>query len=176
MTTIKPKQAKFTLKDFYKKFPNEDVALDWLRYKLYPEKIYCPNCRKATKHHRIASRKVYGCDYCGHQVSPTAGTIFHKSSTPLQIWLYVVFQMAQTRGGISAKQIERETGVTYKTAWRMCNEIRKRFGEHGTVFGVVSKNTDSDDNDSNDNRADVEVDENYFVGKPRKDEETPKTT
>src|SRR5262245_26164264 len=106
------KTRKYTLQDLYTRFPNEDDVLDWLRHKLYPEKIYCPNCQKPTKHHRISGRKVYSCDYCGHQISPTAGTIFHKSSTPLRIWLYVVFQMAQTRGGISAKQIERETGVT----------------------------------------------------------------
>lgn len=172
MSEKKPKQLKFTLNDFYKKFPDEGVALDWLRHKLYPEKIYCPNCKKHTRHHRITSRKVYSCDYCGHQVSPTAGTIFHKSSTPLRIWLYVVFQMAQTRGGISAKQIERETGVTYKTAWRMCNEIRKRLGENGTMLGAISKNSASDDNDNN--RPDVEMDESYFGGKPRKNDETPR--
>ena len=123
----KSPMERYTLKDFNEQFPDEDTALDWLRHKLYPEKIYCPNCKKSTKHHRITTRKVYSCDYCGHQISPTAGTIFHKSRTPLRIWLHVIFQMAQTRGGISAKQIERETGVTYKTAWRMCKEIRKRL-------------------------------------------------
>jgi transposase len=163
------KQAKFTLTDFYKKFPDEETALDWLRHKLYPEKIYCPNCKKATKHHRITTRKVYGCDNCGHQMSPTAGTIFHKSSTPLQIWLYVVFQMAQTRGGIAAKQIERETGVTYKTAWRMCNEVRKRLGENGTILGVISNDNDDSDSDKTD-KTHVEMDESYFGGKPRKDD------
>jgi hypothetical protein len=123
-----------TLEDLYAQFPTEDDALDWLRHKLYPEKIYCVNCRKTTKHHRISGRKVYGCDYCGHQISPTAGTIFHKSSTSLRIWLYVIFQMSQTRTSISAKQIERKTGVTYKTAWRMCAEIRKRLHEGLSPF------------------------------------------
>ena len=129
-----PNMTTYTLADLYEQYPDEDSALDWLRHKLYPEKIYCPNCEKTTKRHRISTRKVYGCDYCGHQISPTAGTIFHKSSTPLRIWLYVVFQMARTRGGISAKQIERETGVTYKTAWRMCSEIRKRMDENLSLF------------------------------------------
>lgn len=124
----------YTLEQFNQQFPDEDTCLEWLRYKLYPTKIYCPHCHKPTKHHRINGRKAYGCDYCGHQISPTAGTIFHKSSTPLRTWLYVVFQMAQTQGSISVKQIERETGVTYKTAWRMCNEIRKRLGEESTLL------------------------------------------
>lgn len=121
---------KITIEGFDRLFGDEDSCLDWLRYRLYPEKIYCLNCRKPTRHHRIKSRKVYGCDYCGHHVSPTAGTIFHKSSTPLRIWLYVIFQMEQTRGRVTAKQIQRETGVTYKTAWRMRNEVRKRLADN----------------------------------------------
>jgi transposase len=142
------KMTKYTLADLYKQFPDEDAALDWLRHKLYPEKIYCPNCEQSRKYHRITTRKVYSCDYCGHQISPTAGTIFHKSRTPLRIWLYVIFQMAQTCGGISAKQIERETGVTYKTAWRMCNEIRKRMGENLSPF-----------------TKEIEIDETYMGGR-----------
>lgn len=141
---------KFTFEDFNRKFPNDDVCLDWLRHKLYPEKIYCQSCKKPTKHHRITGRKVYSCDYCGNHVSPTANTIFHKSRTSLRIWLYVMFQMAQTRSGISAKQIERETGVTYKTAWRMCKLIRERLNEDGDPFG-----------------GEVEVDEAYFGGRRR---------
>lgn len=139
---------KYTLADLYEQFPDEDAALDWLRHKLYPEKIYCPNCEQPRKFHRITTRKVYGCDHCGYQVSPTAGTIFHKSRTPLRIWLYTIFQMAQTRGGISAKQIERKTGVTYKTAWRMCKLIRERLEDGGDPLS-----------------GEVEVDESYFGGK-----------
>ena len=134
MVTIKSPMRKFTLKNFYTMFPNDDVCLEWLRNKLYPKKIYCQTCQKPTLHHRIKSRKVYGCDFCGRQISPTAGTIFHKSRTPLTTWFYVVYQMAQTRGSISAKQIQRETGVTYKTAWRMCNKVRIRLSEITGMF------------------------------------------
>jgi transposase-like protein len=62
---------------------------------------------------------VYSCDHCGTQISPMAGTIFEHSSTSLRLWYYAMYLMASTRCGISAKQIQRETGVTYKTAWRM---------------------------------------------------------
>ena len=142
-TQTKSPIQKFTLEEFERRFPDENACLDWLRNKLYPSEIYCPNCKIPTKHHRISQRKVYGCDYCGHQISPTAGTIFHKSSTPLRIWLYVIFQMALKRGSISAKQIERETGVTYKTAWRMRKEIRKRLGEEHSVFSDDIKVNDT---------------------------------
>ena len=117
-----------------RQFPDDDACLDWLRHKLFPEKIYCRSCKKPTKHHRIATRKVYGCQECGTQVSPTAGTIFHKSRTPLRLWFFVIFQMARSQGSLSAKQIERETGVTYKTAWRMRKRIRERLGEDGSLF------------------------------------------
>jgi hypothetical protein len=141
--------TKLTLKDFQKIYQDDDVCLDWLRNKLYPKKIYCEGCQRPTLHHKIKSRKTYECDYCGAQISPTAGTLFHKSPTPLTIWFYVIYQMAQTRGSISAKQIQHETGVTYKTAWRMCSEIRKRLGDSG-IESFAGQ---------------IEVDESYFDGK-----------
>ena len=60
---------------------------------------------------------------------PTADTIFHKSPTPLTTWFYAMYLMSATRCGISAKQIERETGVTYKTAWRMFKQIRSMLDD-----------------------------------------------
>ncbi len=148
MTKKSPMQ-KFTVKDFQKKFPDDDSCLEWLRRKLYPEKIFCVACRKPTKHYKIRGRKVYTCEECSHHFSPTAGTIFHKSPTSLTTWFYTIYLMAQTRGGISAKQIQRETGVTYKTAWRMCTEIRKRMGDSGVASFAGQ----------------IEVDESYFGGK-----------
>ena len=115
---------KYTIAQFNKDFPDDDACLEWLRNQLYHKKIYCPTCAKPTKHHRIRTRKVYGCDYCGHQISPTADTIFEHSPTSLKHWFYAIYLMSATRCGISAKQIQRETGVTYKTAWRMFHQIR----------------------------------------------------
>lgn len=145
----KSPMQKFTIKEFQNRFPDDDTCLEWLRRKLYPEKIFCTTCRKPTKHYKVRGRKVYTCEDCSHHFSPTAGTIFHKSPTPLTTWFYVIYLMAQTRGGISAKQIQRETGVTYKCAWRMCNEIRKRLGDNGIASFAGQ----------------IEVDESYFGGK-----------
>lgn len=147
---IKSPMQKYTIEEFNRRFPDDDTCLDWLRHKLYPAQIYCINCKRPTKHHRITSRKVYGCDYCGHQVSPTAGTIFHKSDTSLRLWFYAIYLMASTRTGISAKQLERELGVTYKTAWRMFKMIRSRLDEGGDAF--------------ENNGSVVEVDETYVGG------------
>ena len=69
-------------------------------------------------------RQSWSCTHCGHHLHPTAGTIFHKSSTALHLWFYAIYLITSTRCGISAKQLERELGVGYKTAWRMFNLIR----------------------------------------------------
>jgi len=120
---------KYTAADFEKEFPDDDACLEWIKDHRWPDGIHCPECDKITKHHRVSGRSCYACDYCGHQVFPTAGTIFHKSATPLRIWFQAMYQMATTRCGISAKQIQRETGVTYKTAWRMFKQIRTVLNE-----------------------------------------------
>lgn len=144
----KSPMLRFTIKDFRKAFPDDDTCLKWLRNYRWPERFECPNCGKEAKFYRITTKKVYGCEHCGHQISPTANTIYHKSSTPLTHWFYVVFLVAQTRGGVSAKQIERELGVTYKTAWRMCKMIRERLSENYPPFSGTA-----------------EADESYFGGK-----------
>src|SRR5574341_497531 len=137
----------YTINDFRKDFPDDKVCLDWLVAYRYPNGITCKYCGKVTKHHFIEARRSYSCQECGHHVHPTAGTIFHKSSTPLTLWFYAIYLMAQTRTGISAKQLERELGVTYKTAWRMFTLIRGRLDNSGDAFS-----------------GDVEVDETYIGG------------
>jgi transposase len=145
-----PKQARYTFKDFERDFPTDDACLDWLKDYLYPNGILCETCRKITKHHKVASRKSYSCQYCGHHVHPTANTIYHKSSTSLKTWFHAIYLMSSTRCGISAKQVERETGVTYKTAWRMFKQIRTMLEENRSPLSGR-----------------VEVDETY-VGSRRK--------
>jgi transposase len=128
---------RFTVRDFEAMFPDDAACLEWLRNYLYPEGIFCKLCQRVTKHHRTASRPSYSCDYCGHHVHPTAGTIFHKSSTSLRTWFHAIYLMASTRCGISAKQLERQTGVTYKTAYRMFTKIRELLQEDVKLSGSV---------------------------------------
>jgi transposase-like protein len=109
---------------FMELFPSHDACLDYLKERFHPDGTDCPKCGKTTKFHRIKSRAAYSCQYCGHQVYPTAGTIFHKSTTNLQMWFWAIYLMSSTRCGISAKQLEREIGVSYPTAHRMFKQIR----------------------------------------------------
>jgi transposase len=151
----KPKMTPYTKKQFDAQFKDEATCLEWLRNYLYPDGIYCKNCEQVTKHHRVKSRPSYSCDHCGNHVHPTAGTIFHKSCTPLTTWFYAIYLMASTRCGISAKQIQRETGVTYKTAWRMFRQIRTMLGADGdTPLGGKRG-------------PGVEIDETYVGGRRR---------
>lgn len=76
----------------------------------------------------------YSCGVCRTQVYPLAGTIFHKTTTPLRLWFYVMFVMIKTRSGVSARTIMRETGVTYKCAFRMCHQLRKLMADDGDPF------------------------------------------
>lgn len=120
---------RYTKNDFDTQFPTDDACLEFVKNARWPDGIPCKTCGKITKHHRITGRSCYSCDWCGTQVYPLAGTIFHKSPTSLRSWFHAIFLMASTRCGISAKQVEREIGVTYKTAWRIFKHVRMLMDE-----------------------------------------------
>jgi len=148
---MKTKQSKFTTKDFGKYFPDDDACLEWIKNQRYPNGIECPICKKVTKHHKVASRPAYECR-CGHQINPLAGTIFHKTTTPLTIWFDAMHEMATTRSGFSAKALQRKHGMTYKTAWRIFKQVRTLLDENPGMF-----------------KEEVEVDETYVGGHRRGD-------
>ena len=133
-----PKQQKYTAKMFDREFPSEDACLEFVKEMRFPAGMaLCVNCKVQRKHYRVSGRTSYACHACGNHIYPLAGTIFHKSTTSLRTWFYVIRLMASTRVGVSAKQIQRETGVTYKTAWRMMKQVRKLMGENLTLQGPV---------------------------------------
>ncbi len=119
------KHLRYTLQTFNAEFPSDDVCLEYMKQQRWPGGVtYCEKCQQERKHYRIKGRTAYGCDHCGTQIYPLAGTIFEKTTTPLRVWFYAMYLMGSTRCGISAKQIQRETGVTYKTAWRIFKQVR----------------------------------------------------
>jgi transposase len=126
-----PPEQKYTLKNFERDFPDERACMEWLVNHFFPHGMHCVKCGEVRRHHLLHTRpKVASCDTCGAHTHPTAGTIFHKSSTSLRTWFHAIFLMSSTRCGISAMQLMRETGVTYKTAWRMFKQIRSILGEN----------------------------------------------
>lgn len=126
------------MKQFEQEFPTDDACLEQIKEWRFPGGMaLCVNCKVERKHYRVSGRTSYACHACGNHIYPLAGTIFHKSTTSLRTWFFVIRLMASTRVGVSAKQIQRETGVTYKTAWRMMKQIRKLMGEDLKLKGPV---------------------------------------
>ena len=153
-------ESQYSLMEFMREFPDDATCLEWLwrtRYSKDGKRADCPRCKSKrqvfTRYETAQQRQSWTCNGCGHHLHPTAETIFHKSSTSLHLWFYAMYLMTSTRCGISAKQLERELGVTYKTAWRMAHLIRhKLMADDGEPFG---------------NGNGVEVDETYMGGKRR---------
>jgi transposase-like protein len=127
-----PKELRYTVADFNREFPNDDACLEHIKEQRWPDGVTkCEKCGVEQKHHRVTGRTAYACQACGNHIYPLAGTVFEKSTTSLKTWFYAMYLMGSTRCGISAKQIQRETGVTYKTAWRMFRQIRSLLSEEG---------------------------------------------
>ncbi|WGF90817.1 IS1595 family transposase [Marinivivus vitaminiproducens] len=117
--------AKLTVRDFFKRFPNDDACLDHVLAVRFGARHACAKCGVETTFHKITGRRAFACAACGDHLYPCAGTIFEDSRTPLTLWFYAIYLFVVTRHGVSGKELERQLGVTYKTAWRMGQQIRK---------------------------------------------------
>ncbi|MGH9488331.1 MAG: IS1595 family transposase [Terriglobales bacterium] len=143
-----PPEQKYTRAQFNAEFPDDEACFRHVAESRFPGGMAtCAKCGRQRKHHRVTGRKALACDSCGGHVYPMAGTIFEKSTTGLRLWFEAIYLMGSTRCGISAKQLQRETGVTYKTAWRIFRQIRLLLGEEPKLAGSR-----------------VEMDETYYGG------------
>ena len=125
-----PKELRYTRNQFDREFPDDNACLEQVKEQRWPGGVApCSKCGVDRKHYRVTGRTAYACDHCGNHIYPLAGTIFEKSTTSLRVWFQAMYLMGSTRCGISAKQIQRETGVTYKTAWRMFKQIRSLLSD-----------------------------------------------
>src|SRR5271169_5754523 len=108
----KTPESRYSIMEFTKRFPDDDACLEYLwrtRYAPDGEHAECPRCqceRVFRRYETSQQRQSWTCTTCGHHLHPTAGTIFHKSSTSLHLWFYAMYLMTSTRCGISAKQLE----------------------------------------------------------------------
>lgn len=118
-----------TLRQFQDQFPTEDSCLDHLFKVRYGSDFDCPKCGRPAKYSRVKARRSYQCQWCANQLYPTAGTPFDRTRTSLRDWFYVMFLFCTSRHGVAAKEVQRQIGVTYKTAWRMCHEVRKYMAQ-----------------------------------------------
>lgn len=141
---------KFTIKDFHSKYPDDNACLHEIFLNRYGKLKICPDCKKKTKFHRVNNRKCYACQICAYQIHPLADTIFHKSETSLKSWFFAIFLFSNSKNGVSGKELQRQLGVTYKTAWRMAKQIRMLFKQGKEPLENI-----------------VEADETYVGGKAK---------
>lgn len=116
--------SKLTVRQFFAEFKDDDACLTRVMEVRFGLRHVCEKCGKDSTFHKIEGRRAFACAACGHHVYPCAGTIFQDSRTSLQLWFYAIYLFIATRHGVSGKELERTLGVTYKTAWRMGQQIR----------------------------------------------------
>lgn len=118
-----------TVREFFQQFPDDETCLEHLFNVRFGQGHVCPKCDRASNWYRIQAERAYSCQWCGHHLHPTVDTPFEKTRTPLQLWFYAIYLFTTTRHGVSAKELERQLGVTYKTAWRMAKLIREHMAD-----------------------------------------------
>jgi transposase-like protein len=117
--------GKLTVREFFARFPDDETCLNHIMEVRFGMRHVCQVCGVEGTFHKLTNRRAFSCSSCGDHVYPTAGTIFMDTRTPLQVWFYAIYLFVTTRHGVSGKELERTLGVTYKTAWRMGQQIRK---------------------------------------------------
>jgi transposase-like protein len=142
-----------TVQDFFKQFPTDEACLEHLMLLRFGNPIECPKCSNRGQFAKLKKLPAYACPTCGHHIHPMVGTPFERSSTPLQKWFYAMYLFTTSRHGVPAKELQRQLGVTYKTAWRMGHEIRKYMGKTDGTPPMTGH---------------VEVDETYLGGRKPK--------
>ena len=137
------KDTKYGIRELQAEFPTQDACLDYLFDTLHSRKCSCDG-----RYARINGRKQFQCSKCRYQIAPMAGTLFEKSTSPLSLWFHAIFIFSNAKSGISAKEMERQLNVTYKTAWRILKLIRASLKQDTRPLSGM-----------------VEMDEAFFGGK-----------
>lgn len=140
----------YSHKQFNLSYPDDNSCIEEIWRNRYGQMKYCPSCGTQATFYRLKSRKTYSCKDCRFQINPLSGTIFHKSSTSLKDWFYAIYLFSVSKNGVSAMELQRHLGVTYKCAWRIARQIRTLMDQDTQRLSAV-----------------VEGDETYIGGKHR---------
>lgn len=105
------------------RFGGEDKCREYLTDLRWPKGLQCPRC-KSNSISKLQKIAKYDCNACRYQFTATSGSIFHDTHLPLWKWFLATYLMIESKKGISANQIKRTLGVSYKTAWYLCHRIR----------------------------------------------------
>jgi transposase-like protein len=107
----------------------EDECRALLERLRWPDGVRCLRCEASRGISRIESRGQFECAACGYQFSVRVGTIFHASHLPLWKWFLAVYLMVESDEGVSAHQLGRMLGISYKTAWYLTHRVRAAMKE-----------------------------------------------
>ena len=140
-------QKPMSLMEFQRRFSTEKSCRQHLFRLRWPDGYMCPRCGH-TKYSFHGTRNLYQCKSCKYQVSVTAGTVFHKTRTPLRKWFWMIFLMARQKSGISMLSLQRMLGIkSYKTVWVMGHKIRKAMAHRDAYYRLAGL---------------IEMDDTYF--------------
>jgi len=144
-------QEALSLLQFQKKFGTEKACQKQLFRMRWPEGFKCPHCSHNEAYFH-STRRLYQCKSCGYQASLTAGTVFHKTRTPLHKWFWMIWLMGRQKSGISMKSLQRMLEIkTYKTVWTMGHKIRQALADRDADYKLAGL---------------IEMDDTYF-GAPK---------
>lgn len=135
---------KLTCRQFFARFPDEETCLNHLMEVRYGFRHTCRACGVEATFHKLTNRRAFSCAQCGDAVYPTAGTVLRDTRTPLQLWFYAIYLFVTTSHGVSGKELQRTLGVTYKTAWRMGQQIRELMGQ-ADGFALLQGHVEADE-------------------------------
>src|SRR6266540_4325959 len=114
------------------RFHSEDKCREYLEQLRWPDGVRCPRCHARKGISRIETRGQFECNSCGYQFSVRVGTVFHDSHLPLWKWFLAVYVMGHSQHGVSANQLRRMLGLSYKTAWYLCHRIRSAMKDEAS--------------------------------------------
>ena len=140
--------TELSLLEFQRRFSTEEACQQALEEARWPKGFVCPRCGHGTAS-RIRTRRLLQCSACHHQASVTAGTIFHKTRTPLVKWFWAIWMVAQDKGGSSATRLSKQLELGYRTAWTMLHKLRKAMGERDERYNLTGS---------------IEMDDAFFGG------------
>ena len=128
-----------SLSEFQKEFPDEANCAEFLFKRRWPDGFVCPVCGERRVATLKSRQRLYECLACGRQTSITAGTTMHRTKLPLTAWFWAAHLMTTHSNGMSARQLEDQLGVTYKTAWLLTQKLRRSMVDQDSepLEGVV---------------------------------------
>jgi transposase-like protein len=134
--------------EFQQRFKTDEDCLQEIIRKRWPSGFQCPHCGSRNIA-RLSKRRAFQCNSCRKQTSITAGTIFEKTRIPLLKWFYMIFLIANDKGGASALRLTKLLGMRYDTVWHIVQKLRAAMGERDELYQLCGS---------------IEIDEGFFGG------------